>query len=80
MIFSAIVGKVAAVFVTIPYPVLGGAQIISLGMFIGLIMSNMQYIDMQSSRNLAIIGISVIIGLMIPNWAKNNSRDLETGK
>jgi hypothetical protein len=27
------------------------------GMFIGLVLSNLQYIDMQSTRNLAVIGI-----------------------
>lgn len=79
MLLVAIIGKVGAVFVTIPYPVLGGAQIIGLGMFIGLVMSNMQYIDMQSTRNLAIIGVSIMVGLMIPHWAKTNQKDLETG-
>jgi nucleobase transporter 1/2 len=58
LILFGIIGKVVAVFITIPYPVLGGVQIIGFGMFIGLVMSNLQYIDMQSTRNLAIIGVN----------------------
>ena len=63
LILFGIIGKLAAVFITIPYPVLGGVQIIGFGMFIGLVMSNLQYIDMQSTRNLAIIGVSTLLGL-----------------
>ena len=80
LILCAIVGKFAAIFITIPYPVLGGVQIMGFGMFIGLVLSNLQYIDMQSSRNLAVIGISIMVGLMIPFWATNNPNALQTGK
>jgi hypothetical protein len=52
------------------YPVLGGVQIIGFGMFIGLVMSNLQYIDMQSTINLAIIGVSTSL-LATCNTHKN---------
>jgi nucleobase transporter 1/2 len=42
---------------------MGGVQIIGFGIFMGLVMSNLQYIDMQSTINLAIIGISTLLGL-----------------
>lgn len=80
LIICAIVGKFAAVFITIPYPVLGGVQVLGFGMFIGLIMSNVQYIDINSNRNLAIIGIAIMIGLMIPFWASNNVASIKTGE
>ena len=79
LLICAIVGKFAAVFITIPYPVLGGVQVLGFGMFIGLVMSNIQYTDMQSTRNLAIIGVSIMVGLMVPFWAANNAKALETG-
>ncbi|CAG2197921.1 SLC23A1 [Mytilus edulis] len=79
LILFAIIGKLAAVFITIPYPVLGGVQIIGFGMFIGLVMSNLQYIDIHSTRNLAIIGISTLLGLMLPFWAKGNADAIDTG-
>ena len=61
------------------YPVLGGVQIIGFGMFIGLVMSNLQYIDMQSTINLAIIGVSTLLGLMLPFWAKGNAAGINRG-
>lgn len=79
LILFGIIGKLAAVFITIPYPVLGGVQIIGFGMFIGLVMSNLQYIDIQSTRNLAIIGVSTLLGLMLPFWAKGNADGINTG-
>ncbi|KAK3095572.1 hypothetical protein FSP39_016215 [Pinctada imbricata] len=72
LILLAFLGKFASVFVTIPYPVLGGINIIGFGIFIGLVLSNLQYIDMKSTRNLAIIGISMLVGLIVPNWSKAN--------
>jgi hypothetical protein len=42
-------------------------------------MSNLQYIDMQSTRNLAIIGVSTLLGLMLPFWAKGNAAGINTG-
>ena len=40
--------------------------------------SNLQYIDMQSTRNLAIIGVSTLLGLMLPFWAnKGNNKITE---
>ena len=80
LLLCAIVGKFAAIFITIPYPVLGGVQIMGFGMFIGLVLSNLQYIDMQSTRNLAVIGISILVGLIVPFWATNNPKALQTGK
>ena len=72
LILLAFLGKFASVFVTIPYPVLGGTQVVGFGIFIGLVVANLQYIDMRSTRNLAIIGISILVGLMIPYWSKKS--------
>ncbi|KAK3089844.1 hypothetical protein FSP39_007039 [Pinctada imbricata] len=72
LIVLAFLGKFASIFVTIPYPVLGGTQIICFGIFIGLILTNIRYIDIKSTRNLAIIGISILVGLIVPNWSKKN--------
>ncbi|XP_062619220.1 solute carrier family 23 member 1-like [Saccostrea cucullata] len=65
-----VLGKVTSVFVTIPYPVVGGLQVVGIGFFIGLVFGNLQYIDMNSTRNLAIIGLSMLWGLVIPYWSK----------
>ncbi|XP_061194733.1 solute carrier family 23 member 1-like [Saccostrea echinata] len=70
LVILALLGKATSVLVTIPYPVVGGLQVVGFGFFIGLVFGNLQYIDMNSTRNLAIIGISILWGLIIPYWSK----------
>ncbi len=78
-LLMAVVGKIGAFFITIPYCVVGGAMIIGLGNFIGIVLGNLQYIDLNSSRNLAIIGISMLVGLMLPYWVQENPDGINTG-
>lgn len=78
-IFFGIMGKIGALFITVPYPVLGGVQLLSFGIFIGIVLSNLQYIDLNSTRNLAIIGISLLLGLMIPYFGQKNPNAFDTG-
>lgn len=79
LVLCAVIGKMGAVLVTIPYPVLGGAAIISFGLFLGIILSYLQFVDMNSPRNLAVIGVAIITGLMVPNWIKSNFDTIKTG-
>lgn len=74
-----LVGKFSAVFITIPHPVLGGALIVMFGMFIGVVLSNLQYVNLTSTRNLAIIGLSLIMGLAVPYWVEKTPDGIQTG-
>ena len=67
-IVLAVLGKVAAVFVSIPDAVIGGSQIITFGMLIGVILSYLQVVDLKTPRNVSIIGITVMLGMMLPHW------------
>uniref|UniRef100_A0A0B7BD87 SLC26A/SulP transporter domain-containing protein n=1 Tax=Arion vulgaris TaxID=1028688 RepID=A0A0B7BD87_9EUPU len=78
-IIFAIFGKFGAVFVSIPYSVLGGINIVIMGIFIGVILSYLQTIDLNSTRNLAIMGIAILLGVMMPLWVSNNPNALDTG-
>ncbi|XP_021377787.1 solute carrier family 23 member 2-like [Mizuhopecten yessoensis] len=78
-IVFGILGKVSAVFITIPYPVLGGAMIVMFGTFNGVVLSNLAAVSLSSTRNLAIIGIAILTGLMLPNWIETNPDDINTG-
>lgn len=78
-IVLGIVGKVGAVFVLIPYSVIGGMMVISFGILIGVMMSNMQFIDQNSSRNLGIIGLSMLMALMTPYWLEITPGAIQTG-
>ncbi|XP_052804781.1 solute carrier family 23 member 1-like [Mya arenaria] len=78
-IVFGIVGKIGAVFVTIPYSVVGGMMMINFGVLIGVMLSNMQFIDMSSTRSLAIIGMSMLIALMTPYWIETTDEPINTG-
>ncbi|XP_060599953.1 solute carrier family 23 member 1-like [Ruditapes philippinarum] len=60
-----ILAKVSAVFISIPYPVLGGVIITIIGVFVGVNLSNLQVIDLSSTRNLSIIGTAVFVVLLV---------------
>ncbi|CAL1533030.1 unnamed protein product [Lymnaea stagnalis] len=78
-ILFALFGKFGAVFVTIPYSVLGGCNVIIMGIFIGVILSYLQTVDLNSTRNLAIMGISLLLGVMMPIWVAKNPHAFNTG-
>ena len=41
-ILFGMLGKVSAIFITIPYPVLGGAALVMFATFLGVVLSNLQ--------------------------------------
>ncbi|XP_072722738.1 solute carrier family 23 member 1-like isoform X5 [Ciconia boyciana] len=79
MLLSGIFGKVGAMLASIPTPVIGGMFLVMFGVITAVGISNLQYTDMNSSRNIFIFGFSVFAGLTVPNWASKNSTLLETG-
>ncbi|KAL5005566.1 hypothetical protein ScPMuIL_016724 [Solemya velum] len=78
-IIFGIVGKFSALFISIPYPVLGGAVITMFGMFTGVALSNLQMVSLSSTRNIAVIGMSIFVGLMIPTWVEKHPDAIQTG-
>ncbi|KAL5005693.1 hypothetical protein ScPMuIL_016851 [Solemya velum] len=74
-----IIGKFSAVFITIPYPVLGGALLTMIGMFTGVALSNLQMVSLSSTRNIAVIGMSIFVGIMIPAWIEKHPDAIQTG-
>jgi len=41
--------------------------------------SNLQYVDLNSSRNMCIFGFSLFFGLSFPTWISHNSARINTG-
>ncbi|KAK3750283.1 hypothetical protein RRG08_015776 [Elysia crispata] len=78
-ILCAVVGKIGALFLTIPLPVLGGTMTVLIGLFIGVVISYLEAIDLRSTRNLAIIGTALLVGMMLPYWVSNNREEINTG-
>ncbi|XP_035824292.1 solute carrier family 23 member 2-like [Aplysia californica] len=75
----SILGKVGAFFISIPYSVIGGSQFITFGMLIGVVLSYLQSIDLNSTRNLSILGMSLLLGIMGPNYIVKSPDAIDTG-
>ena len=41
--------------------------------------SNLQFVDMNSTRNLFVFGVSVMLGSMIPSWLGQHPAAINTG-
>lgn len=80
MIILAVVSKFGALFASIPNPVVGGVFVVMFGMVTAVGLSNLQFCDMNSPRNIFIVGFSIIFGLAFPNWLRtgNNSSVIKT--
>lgn len=79
MMILGCLGKFGALFVTIPDPVIGGLFMVTFGMVVAVGLSNLQFVDLSSSRNIFIIGTSIFFGLSFPNWIKTHPGYIDTG-
>ncbi|XP_072015035.1 solute carrier family 23 member 2-like [Amphiura filiformis] len=79
MIIVGMLGKVTALFSSIPLPIVGGILCILFGTVLAVGLSNLQYVDLNSPRNMLILGFSLFMGMLIPYWAGNNRELIETG-
>ena len=81
MIFFGLISKFGAVFLTIPQPIVGGFYCVLFGLIAAVGLSNLQFVDMNSSRNLFILGFSMFIALVVPQWLENpvNEHAINTG-
>ena len=80
MMFVGLLGKFGALFVSIPDPIVGGVFMVMFGMIAAVGISNLQFADMNSSRNLFIVGFSIVFGLALPYYMKKHPKAIETGK
>ncbi|XP_068564396.1 solute carrier family 23 member 1-like [Cebidichthys violaceus] len=79
MILMGVLGKIGAIFTTIPTPVMGGMFLIMFGVITAAGVSNLQSTDMNSSRNIFVFGFSMFSALVIPNFLMKNPDLLQTG-
>uniref|UniRef100_A0A0N5C3L8 Sulfate_transp domain-containing protein n=1 Tax=Strongyloides papillosus TaxID=174720 RepID=A0A0N5C3L8_STREA len=72
LIILGIFTKVGAVLSTIPDPLVGGVLASSMAMVAGVAISNLQQVDMQLSRNMTILGFSIMTGLALPEYFRRH--------
>lgn len=72
MLMLGTVGKFSALFASLPDPVLGALFCTLFGMITAVGLSNLQFVDLNSSRNLFVLGFSIFFGLVLPNYLRGN--------
>ena len=80
MIVLGTVSKFGALFTTIPQPIVGGMYCAMFGMIASVGLSNLQFVDLNSSRNLFIIGFAFFMGLSLPEYFNANPVMLGDGQ
>ena len=50
-----------------------------LSILVGVALANLKYLDLKSSRNLMILGVSLLFGLIFPFWINDNPEAINTG-
>ncbi|MGQ3328899.1 MULTISPECIES: uracil-xanthine permease family protein [Halorubrum] len=71
MILVGFVGYFGQLVATIPSPIIGGLYIAMFAQIVGVGLSNLKYVDLDSSRNIFIIGIALFSGLAVPEYMRN---------
>ncbi|XP_071961147.1 solute carrier family 23 member 1-like isoform X2 [Antedon mediterranea] len=79
MLFMGTFGKFGAIFVALPDPVVGGVFCIMFGMVTGVGLSNLQFVNLNSSRNIFIVGFAFLMGLAVPSWLESHPGAIDTG-
>ncbi|CAA7410248.1 unnamed protein product [Spirodela intermedia] len=68
MIFFSILGKFGALFASIPFSIFAAAYCVLFGLSAAVGLSFLQFTNMNSVRNLFIVGVSLFLGLSIPQY------------
>ncbi|KAH0449429.1 hypothetical protein IEQ34_020121 [Dendrobium chrysotoxum] len=68
MIFFSILGKFGALFASIPFTIFAAVYCILFGLVAAVGLSFLQFTNMNSMRNLFIVGVSIFLGLSIPEY------------
>ncbi|GAB0196152.1 solute carrier family 23 member 1 [Grus japonensis] len=79
MLVLGTIGKFTALFASLPDPILGGMFCTLFGMITAVGLSNLQFVDMNSSRNLFVLGFAMFFGLTLPNYLDSHPKAISTG-
>ncbi|WP_435358146.1 uracil-xanthine permease family protein [Haloarchaeobius sp. DFWS5] len=68
MLVVGFFGPFGQLIATIPDPIVGGLFVAMFGQIVAVGLSNLKYVDLDSSRNVFVIGIALFTGLTVPNY------------
>ena len=64
----------------VPDPIMGGMATVGLMVLIGVALSNLYCVDLNSTRNQVVLGTALMMGLMVPEYVKRYPGCIKTGK
>ncbi|BBN14026.1 hypothetical protein Mp_6g08300 [Marchantia polymorpha subsp. ruderalis] len=68
MLFFSLLGKFGGIFASIPEPMISGVFCVMFGIIAAIGISSLQFANMNSSRNIFIIGFALFMGLSVPRY------------
>ncbi|AFZ71792.1 uracil-xanthine permease family protein [Natronobacterium gregoryi] len=71
MLVAGFVGYFGQVIATIPDPIVGGLFIAMFAQIVAVGIGNLRHVDLDSSRNVFVIGFALFVGLAIPEYMAN---------
>ena len=77
MLVLGVFGKFGALFTTIPQPIVGGMYCAMFAMITGVGLSSLQFVDLNSARNLFILGFSFFMGMSLPEYFSSHPVSFE---
>ena len=79
-IVVGLIGKFGAILTCLPDPIIGGSQLLTIGLIFASGIANLQYVDMNASRSLLIVASSYMLGIIVPFWILDNPGVINTGQ
>ncbi|WP_440765853.1 uracil-xanthine permease family protein [Natronorubrum sp. DTA7] len=71
MLFFGFIGYFGQLIATIPDPIVGGLFIAMFAQIVAVGIGNLKHVDLDSSRNLFVVGFALFIGLAMPAYMGN---------
>jgi xanthine/uracil permease len=68
MLVVGYVGYFGQLVATIPDPIVGGLFVAMFAQIVAVGLSNLKYVDLDSSRNVFVLGFALFVGLAIPEY------------
>ncbi|KAG5030927.1 hypothetical protein JHK85_014909 [Glycine max] len=68
MIFFSMLGKFGALFASIPFPIFAAVYCVLFGLVASVGLSFLQFTNMNSMRNLFILGVALFLGFSVPEY------------
>lgn len=81
LVLCGVFGKFGAVLTLIPEPIIGGTLTVVFGLVAAVGLAPLQFLNINSTRNLTILGVSLLVGIMLPQYIKDpkNAEAIKTG-